>query len=385
MNWKKQIVLAGLGMHAASAYCINGADMTGYGTASLAMGGTSIANPQDTLVGSSNPAGMAFLGNLIDIDAALFAGNSSATYLLPSNAIRQSIMTVVPNFGVHYRFSPQWTFGISASAGGAGVNYDTAAFPIEDAPHAESSLGWARLVHSLTYQPVDNFALGVGLVLGYQRFESNGSILPGPTGSPVLLPSHGLSQALGLGASVGVMWKVSELLSLGAQYQSKTHMGRLQGYKDDLLSSIDGHIDLPESFGIGVALHPLPKLTLAADWEQIRWGRSGGFATLFGWKNQNVFRAGASYDMTPSLTMRAGISHASEVVPSDAVARNVYTPGINTLALTVGAAYNWRGIGKLSFAYEYDPRKTLIGTGVSTGSSISGHVQAFVVGYQRKF
>ncbi|WP_126227654.1 OmpP1/FadL family transporter [Burkholderia ambifaria] len=385
MNWKKGVVATGLGLHAMSAWCINAADMTGYGAASLGMGGASIANPQDTLAGASNPAGMAFVGNSLDLDMVVFNGSSSSTYLESSNAIHQSISTVVPNFGLNYHFAPRWTFGISGSAGGAGVNYDTATFPIPGAPRAESSLGNARIVHSVTFRPVDNLALGLGLVLGYQRFESEGSIVPGPTGTPTLLPSHGLSQALGIGMSAGVVWRVVDWLTLGASYMSTTHMGRIHGYSQDLLASVNGRLDLPPSYGVGFAVHPTQRVTIAGDWEQIRWADSQGFKTLFGWKNQNVIRGGISWDATSALTLRAGISHATEVVSTEAVAQNIYSPGINTLAYTAGASYDWKNVGRFSIAYEYDPTKTLVGTGRSTGSSISGHVQMLLLGYQRRF
>lgn len=384
MNWKKGILAAGIGLHATAAWCLNGAEMTGYGAA-MGMGGASIANPQDTLTGASNPANMAFLGNQWDLDVAIFDGTSSSTYLLPSNSIHQNIVTAAPNFGVNYHLSPDWTIGISSIAGGAGVNYDMAAFPLPGAPNAKNSVAAMRVVNSLTYKPVENLALGVGLVLGYQTWKSEGLIVPGPTGTPTLLPSHGFAQAFGIGMSAGVTWRPNDWLMLGASYMSKTHTSRPHGYSDDLLSTVGGHADLPASFGLGFAIRPTPTVTVAGDWKQIRWADSPAFGTLFGWKNQNVLRAGVAWDATPALTLRAGISHGSELVPSDAIARNVYSPGINTLAYTLGVSYDWKDVGRFSLNYEYDPTKTVVGTGLSTGSSISVHLQVLSLGFQRRF
>ncbi|HDR9501105.1 MULTISPECIES: OmpP1/FadL family transporter [Burkholderia cepacia complex] len=384
MRWKKRILAFSISLHATSAWCINGAEMSGHG-ATLGMGGVTIANPEDSLVGASNPAGMAFVGNKWDLDLAVFDGSSTSTYLLPSNVIHQRILTAVPNFGFNYQFAQRWSVGISSIAGGAGVNYDTAAFPLPGAPRAKNAIAAARIVNSWTYKPTDDLSLGVGLVLGYQNVKTEGLILPQSNGALAIAPSHGFAQAFGYGASAGVLWRANDWLTLGASYMSKTHMGRPHGYSQDLLGSVGGHMDLPESFGVGFAVHPTSTVTIAGDWKQIRWADSRAFKELFGWKNQNVVRGGVSWQATPLLTLRAGVSRASELIGTDDVARNVYGPGINTLAYTVGASYDWKDVGRFSFAFEYDPQKKLVGTGLSTGSSIDVHLHVLSLSYQRSF
>lgn len=384
MRKMKFLFAAGIGLHAISAWSINGAEMSGHG-ATLGMGGVTIANPQDSLVGASNPAGMAFVENLWDVDVSVFDGSSSSTYLVPDNAIRQSIEKAAPNLGINYHFAPQWTVGLSAVSGGAGVNYDSAAFPVLGAPKAQVSIVSSRIVNSWTYKPTDDLALGLGFVLGYQGVKAQGVVLPGSDGSLALLPSHGFAQAWGGGLSAGVVWQAADWLTLGASYMSETRMGRPHGYSQDLLSGASGRMDLPESLGVGFALHPISSITVAGDWKQIRWGQSEAFSKLFGWRNQNVVRAGVSWKATPSLTLRTGISRVSDLIGSDDVARNVYGPGITTRAYTIGASYDWKDMGRISLAYEHDPNKNVVGTGLSSGSSINVSLHVISLSFQRSF
>lgn len=384
MKKMRFLFAAGIGLHTISAWSINGAEMSGHGAA-LGMGGATIANPHDSLVGASNPAGMAFVGNVWDVDVSVFDGSSSSTYLVPSNAIRQSITKAAPNLGINYHFAPRWTVGLSAVSGGAGVNYDSAAYPGIDAPRARVSIVSSRIVNSLTYKPREDLALGLGLVIGYQGIKAQGVILPESNGSLTLLPTHGFAQAWGHGFSAGVVWQATDWLTLGASYMSKTRMGRPHGYSTDLLSSAGGRIDLPESLGVGFALHPTSSITVAGDWKQIRWGQSEAFSTLFGWRNQNVVRAGVSWKTTPSLTLRAGVSRVSDLINSDDVARNVYGPGISTRAYMIGASYDWNKMGRISLAYEHDPAKKVLGTGLSRGSSINVGSRVISLSFQRSF
>ena len=49
-------------------------------------------------------------------------------------------------------------------------------------------------------------------------------------------------------------------------------LGDAKGYKDDLLAIIGGYMDLPERYGVGLALHATEDLTLAVDYLRINWG-----------------------------------------------------------------------------------------------------------------
>lgn len=49
------------------AFATNGYLAHGYGIKSKGMAGTGVALPQDTLIGATNPAGIAFVGNRVDL------------------------------------------------------------------------------------------------------------------------------------------------------------------------------------------------------------------------------------------------------------------------------------------------------------------------------
>ncbi len=61
------------------AQATNGYSPTGFGTANKGLGGAGVAMPQDALAGATNPAGMLYVGDRVDLGAAIFAPNRGFT------------------------------------------------------------------------------------------------------------------------------------------------------------------------------------------------------------------------------------------------------------------------------------------------------------------
>jgi long-chain fatty acid transport protein len=126
----------------ASAWATNGYFSHGWGTKSKAMAGVATALPQDTLVSATNPAGMAFLGNSLDIGVAFFspsprgyeADNNYSTqpgpggitlpagpFVTPGRYDSDLDWFMIPSIGYNYEIDDRSTIGVSIFGNG-GMN-----------------------------------------------------------------------------------------------------------------------------------------------------------------------------------------------------------------------------------------------------------------------
>ncbi|WP_445145013.1 OmpP1/FadL family transporter [Dyella sp. Tek66A03] len=367
------------------AWAVNGAQPGGNGAANAAMGGASIALPLDSEAAANNPAGLAFVPSSMTLGLQVFHGNSSSHYVLPGNTLHNSETTFGPEGGVNWHVSSHWAVGLSVNFGGAGADYGQPALPVPDAPNAKTSLQVIELVPTVAWRPSDNFAIGVGPNLAYERFEAQGVIVPAPVPGGLLpLPKHGQQQATGVGMRMGILWKLTSDLSLGASLKSRTSMGRLAGYEKDLLAYSDGHLDIPSQYGVGIAWRATPNLTLAGDWLRINWGdlRVMKDPDGFRWRNQPVWRVGAAFALDDAWTLRAGYSHSQRQITSDVTVQNLFVPSINNRAFTAGITRRLNQSSSVNLGYEFNPKTTLQGSGLSTGTSLTSKVQMLMASYQ---
>ncbi len=133
------IALAAIGF-AGSAAATNGYFAHGYGIKAKGMGGAGIAFPQDALAAATNPAGMALVGNRIDIGGEIFNPNREATITgtvnrapgtlgafdpgeIASNGTFESGKEyfLVPEFGYNRMIKPDMSVGVSVFGNG-GMN-----------------------------------------------------------------------------------------------------------------------------------------------------------------------------------------------------------------------------------------------------------------------
>jgi len=370
------------------AHAINGAQLGGNGIRNAAMGGTSIALPLDANAAANNPAGMAFVPNSAVLDLQVFRGHSTADYVLPGNHLDNKQTTAAPQGGFNWQLSPGLAVGFSIAGSGSGSDYGEPALPVPGAGNAKSTLRIAELIPTMAWKPREDLAVGFGLTLAYQQFEADGVIVPAPVPGGLLpVPGHGTKSATGVGWRAGVLWKPAAEWTIGANYKARTAMGRLDGYDTDLLAYSGGKLDVPEQYGIGVAWQATSRLTVAADWLRILWGElkvmrdPNGFA----WRNQPVFRMGASWAVDDRLTLRAGFSRNRSQIDSSRTVQNLLVPAIHEKAYTAGLSWALDPGSELSIGYELNPRTTLAGTGPSSGTNLTSKVQLFMFGWQRRF
>lgn len=134
-----------------SAMATNGYFAEGWGTQSKAMAGVATALPQDTLVTATNPAGMAFIGNTMDIAVAAFhpaprgytanpdfstgpypasgapSNFPSGPFVTPGTYDSGSDWFAIPSFGYNYVIDDRQTIGVAVYGnGGMNTHYSNA-------------------------------------------------------------------------------------------------------------------------------------------------------------------------------------------------------------------------------------------------------------------
>ncbi|OUL70364.1 OmpP1/FadL family transporter [Paraburkholderia hospita] len=376
-----------LAISTSNAFATDGIYFTGNGATSSGMGGAAIALPQDVASAVDNPAGLAELGSRVDFYGTVVPLTADSTFGSTSNHLFSSRVIVSPGFGLNYQIAPQWTFGVAITGAGAASNYGRPVLPVSGAGDAKASLIVVNTSPTITYKPLPSLSIGASLVFGVEQFRLSGLVAPGPDGALEPVPSHGNEYATGIGAGMGVLWTPTNMVSFGVSYFTKTWFTALPGYKEDVLSPSGGRTDSPSRYGVGVALRPLPGLTIALDYLRIEWSGAAGYntSTTWGYRDQNVGRVGISYDLNGKWTVRAGYSFANNNVDSNHTVANMYGPGISPRAVTVGATYAIDKNNLITAAFEYDIPTTIVGTGPSLGTNIRATYQVYTAGYSHRF
>jgi len=125
-------------LFAPVASATNGYFSHGWGTNSKAMAGVAAALPQDTLVGATNPAGMAFVGNRLDVGVSFFNpsdrgykanddyarqpnGFPAGPFVTPGKYDSDKDWFLIPSFGYNRVIDEKSTIGVSIFGNG-GMN-----------------------------------------------------------------------------------------------------------------------------------------------------------------------------------------------------------------------------------------------------------------------
>lgn len=370
------------------ALAVNGAYPGGNGVKNAAMGGASIALPLDATAAANNPAGMAWLPSSATLGLQLFRGQSSADYVLPGNRLQNSQTQPAPEGGFNWKLSDALSLGVSFSGAGAGSDYGQAALPVPGAGKAETTLRVAEISPSLAWKPRDDLSVGVALSLAWQQFETQGVVVPAAVPGGLLpLPSHGQQTATGVGLRAGLLWQPDPAWTLGLSLKTRSRMGRLDGYEQDLLAFSEGRLDLPAQVGVGLAWKPNDRLTLAFDALRILWGGMKAMQDPqgFAWRDQPVWRIGAAWQLNDRFTLRAGHSRNRSQISADRTVQNLLVPSIHEKAWTLGLSWQLDADHEFNLGYELNPRTTLRGSGASAGTHLTSKVQMLLLGYHHHF
>ena len=388
---RKQLIAAGIAAALAPgmALATDGYFAHGYGMKSIGMGGVGIALPQDALAPATNPAGLTMVGNRIDFGATIFRpvrGANIQGNMFPgvdgSYDGNDASSFVIPEFGYSRTLNPKLTVGL-AVYGNGGMNTDYKQSPFTGfggASPAGVDLMQLFIAPTAAYKLSDTNSVGVSLNFAYQRFKAEGLQPFQPASwSPDNVTNNGYDSSTGWGLRIGWTGQISPTVTLGATYQSKTKMGKLDKYKG--LFANEGEFDIPENYGIGIAVKTTPKLTLAADVEQINYSKIAavgnpvdclfqGMCMLgtsngpgFGWRDVTTLKLGASYQYRDDLVLRAGFNTLRQPIPESQTFFNILAPGVVEQHLTLGATWTLASGSELTLAYMHAFKKEVSGSG----------------------
>jgi len=405
MQFLRQLILTGLLATLISpAFATNGYLAHGYGIKSRGMAGTGVALPQETLSAAINPASIAFIGNRIDVSAAVFSPRrsyevtgASAQPPFEGKVDSGRDYFVLPEMGVTWQLNDHSAFGITLYGnGGMNTDYSSKDTPFDigtfGAGTAGVDLAQLFLAPTFAHRFDNDAAIGVSAILAYQTFEATGiSSFAGLSNSAANLSDNSHEDSFGAGINLGFILPVSEQVTLGGGIRSRVYMTELGDYKG--LFAEQGDMDIPASATIGFAWKTTEQLTVLLD-VQKTWYSSidavgntlqpamntcGGakfFAPTsphasclggndgigFGWKDMTTVKFGVQYEAANDWTWRAGYSHGNQPIPESEVFFNILAPGVMEQHFTAGFTKKFdNGSQEINFAAMYAPSYSVTG------------------------
>jgi long-chain fatty acid transport protein len=283
----------------------------------------------------------------------------------------------LPTLAAIYRVQDKVTVGVAAlGIAGAGVDYASGATTGLFGSRTYTSYLNGRVVPAAAYRVNDKLSVGAGANIAYAQMAYE--VMQG------MLAKHETAGALGLGATVGVTYKVNDLLTVGAAYESQTYY---QDFEFDVAGQTQAlAFDQPMVASLGAAVRPIPGLTLALDGQWINWSATNGKdlpewsenpftppdpnanGWNLNWDDQLVVKVGAEYQlpMMKALRVRAGYNYGAAPIDPDRAFENIAFPAIAEHHVTLGAGYEF---GKLAVnaAFMYSPEASFKGANPSAG------------------
>ncbi|MES0326704.1 MAG: outer membrane protein transport protein [Gammaproteobacteria bacterium] len=362
------------------AQATNGYFAHGYSTKEKGLAGAGVAYSQDALAAATNPAGMAFVGERMDVGLALFSPSdrgftvtgaptgASFTNAVPGETyVSENDLFFIPQFAYSWQVDSDSVMGISVYGnGGMNTEYPAAASPggagLFGAGDVGVNLEQAFVNLSMAKKGSSNNAIGVSMVLAAQRFSAQGidgfgGFAADGVGDNVSGNRHSYSK--GAGFKLGYQGELLNNLTLGASYQSKIAMTKFGEYSD--LFAGAGDFDIPETYTIGLAYdlgstgkvvfdvqrinysgvasiaNPIQNLLpptgcMAGDFTQCLGGSNGAG---FGWEDMTIMKLG--YEITAGgNTYRVGYSKGDMPIPESQMLFNILAPAVMEQHVTFG-------------------------------------------------
>lgn len=381
-----------------AANATNGYFSHAYSTNSSGLAGAGVALPQDAMASATNPAGMVWVGQKMDVGAALFSplrqytitGNPSGgmgTFgLAPGTIKSDSNYFLIPHFGANWILDADSTIGL-AIYGNGGMNTDYPAFnnaycggPATGTFCAGATgVNLEQLFINGSYSRKINAtsSWGVSVIGAYQKFKATGvGSFAGYSADASNLSDNGDDTSTGFGAKIGWQGEVTAGLTLGVSYQTKTSMSKFKKYAG--LFAEQGSFDIPATATIGLAYKASPQSTVVFDVQQIEYSKIPSIANPllpnlatsqlgnsdgagFGWKDMTIYKIGYQWATSPDWTWRVGFSMGDQPIPKSELMFNILAPAVMEQHLTFGFTNKLSPTSEWNFAAMYAPSKSVTG------------------------
>jgi long-chain fatty acid transport protein len=416
---KLLLALAASGI-ATSAFATNGYFATGVGVKAKAMGGASIAFAEDGFGAAANPANLVQVKDGYSVGVSAFApdrsgtttaalstGSGGATPAATYAGNEAADAFMIPEFAYNKTLNDKMNWGVVVYGnGGMNVDYGRQIYAAGGA-NTTTNLEQLFIAPSLAYKVNDQHTVAASLNIVYQTLKITGvsNFAAFATGAVNGVGGanpgdHGVDESTGVGVKLGWTGKLTDGVTAGAFYQPTTSMSKFSAYKDLLAQA--GGFDIPETYGVGVAIKANPKTTVALDVTQINYSGIKSLAnpnsgtpantTLgaedgkgFGWSDMTVYKLGVAHQMDDKTTIRAGWNYGKQPISKGQLDFNLLAPAVVEHHVSAGLTRALDKDSSVSLHAMYAPKVTLTGSsadGAGTGSVSMLEMSQYEIGVQ---
>jgi long-chain fatty acid transport protein len=315
---------------------------------------------------------------------------NSGTFVIPHIYLASHLGTdkiaagiaLFPNFGAGEKWNAQGTLnGMSVPFPGRFVASNT-------------QIQAVTLNPTLALKLHPAFAIGFGVDIAFSSVE----LLQSLHVSDLEGTAHLGGSAQGVGVNFGVLATiVPDRLTAGFSYRSKidlnydlkAHFDVPAEVKDNVFDQpASTSLSLPHNFTLGLAIKPLPELTIDVDFHVTLWSdfqdlavtfqspKTPGFAAHQGWHDSWQARMGAEYVAIRALALRLGVGFDETPVPASTLGPSASLA--DRWVVSAGAGYTFRGFS-LNVAYIIGIAGNYTSTMPAFPATYSGTIQAFSV------
>ncbi|WP_010180491.1 OmpP1/FadL family transporter [Aquimarina agarilytica] len=354
---KKLLFSIALGLITLSAFA-GGYRVSLQGQRALAMGHTGVGVVDSAELAFFNPAGLVYLENKLNISGGVTLISSTAKYqntLTGESAKTDNPLSTPFNLYISYGINDWLSVALAAyTPYGSSIEWEK--------DWAGSDLVNSISLKSIYINPVisikldESFSIGGGPIYatGSVNFDRNLVRTPGgtPNNPNVEVDADGVDN---WGWVFSTMFRPSENVAIGASYRSKIELNARGG--DVTFTNIDlpetqfnATLPLPAELTFGGSVKVSPKLLLAAEFNRTYWSTYKSLDIDFtnpastdsrnarNYKNSNIYRIGAQYDLNDKLTLRGGYYYDESPVQSGFYSPE--TPRNDSQGFTTGFSYN---------------------------------------------
>lgn len=287
-----------------------------------------------------------------------------------------SDFSTVPAMGVSMQLNDRTTIGLGAvGIGGFGVDYPLSltnpilAPPPNGFGQVYSNYTFLKLNPSIAHAFSPKLWVGASLNVDYATLAVQPMPVAAPTGGYYPWASSA-SGAWGFGFQLGLIYKASDRLWLGAAYTSNQWFGDFTWNSVDenpntpppnLPRTITFRLDAPAVVMAGVQLRPSDRFTLPGDVRYYFYESTKGFDESgfnadgsvkgFGWQNIMAVALGVDVQASSKVAVRAGYNYSGNPIPSAQSFFNVPAPAVVQHHATFGLG--WQVISSLEVSAAY--------------------------------
>jgi long-chain fatty acid transport protein len=339
-----------------------------------------------------NPGALGFMDKTLDLTGSFTAVFPTATATLPDGSewTTSNDPSTPLSFGAAFSIYKNLKAGVSFyTPYGSGINWTD--------NWAGAVLNQSVKLAAYTVQPTISWritkrlSVGAGMTISWASVNLNKGLVSSSSMDMVLAAS-GSDYRFGtttpasvnlkgtanvaLGVNLGVLYDVTDNISLGASWRSKVGMKVEAGdvnvsyanqiaqtllqQRLDMINSANFSAEMPAPyvFNVGISYRPIEKLTLAFDAQLTGWNAYKSLDIDFlndqldafdqhltkDYHNSWTYKVGAQYALTDRLDLRAGLM--IDTTPVNDNYYNPETPGMTKLSPSVG--FSFRPIKPLS-------------------------------------